>query len=134
MTEFCDARISLEGYAMPCGAPLPRENCPARRFDCPHFESFKPVVSGVEPMWYHSGENPSEPEPAELLTEAERALVSKLGQCAGDFSQIMEQGPNRGNDLIEMVHHIHALQNMVLAQAAARAYPDLYRRRGASIR
>jgi hypothetical protein len=30
-------------------------------------------------------------------------------------------------DLEEVVLHIHALQHMILAQAAARAYPDRYR-------
>lgn len=36
----------------------------------------------------------------------------------------------RETDINEAMHYIHALQNMVLSQAAARAYPSKYRLMG----
>lgn len=33
----CDAPISLAGYPTTCGAPIPRDNCPSARKDCPYY-------------------------------------------------------------------------------------------------
>ena len=66
----------------------------------------------------------------ELLTPEERDLVTKLGQCWGDFSKILGKSDTRHADAAEFVAKIHDLQNTVLSQAAARAYPDTYRLAG----
>lgn len=76
----------------------------------------------------------------ELLTEEEHGVVKKLAEVFGDMLDIINKSSNgnahdssRGPDICEVVNHIHALQNMVLAQAAARRYPDRYRLLGSSI-
>lgn len=66
-----------------------------------------------------------------MLTDRERQAVERLGEVWGDLCAIVGDGSTRDADLAEMAHHVHALQNAVLAQAAARAYPDLYRLAGA---
>lgn len=71
---------------------------------------------GLSPAVVHSGDN--------LLTDAEHALVGEIGDLAARFAEIAGDGPNAGNDLAEVVPLIHALQNHVLANAAARAYPQ----------
>jgi len=70
----------------------------------------------------------------ELLTEDEHKLVSKLGSLMSDFMEIAGGGLTRRSDMREVADHIHALQNMVLSQAAARAYPDAYRLLGQLVR
>jgi hypothetical protein len=59
----------------------------------------------------------------ELLTEEEHMLVQRLGNIASTFCWMFTDGWDRA----EFVGHIHACQNAVLAQAAARAFPHLYR-------
>lgn len=66
----------------------------------------------------------------DLLTLDEHIVVAKLGKLWGDLCRIVGDGPTREADLNEIVVHVHALQNFVLAQAAARAYPDTYRLAG----
>ena len=63
-----------------------------------------------------------------LLTEAEIGLVGALGDLMGDLRAIM--GDDVPADVREACNHIHALQNMVLSQAARRAYPDEFRMLG----
>lgn len=63
----------------------------------------------------------------ELLTPKEHLLLELLGDVANGFVAIMAPGAGRDGDMGEAVHHIHVLQRMVMAQAAARAYPDRYR-------
>lgn len=76
----------------------------------------------------------------ELLTKEEHEVVKRLGELLGDIAYVINNSTDdRSNasvkvaDLQEATHHIHALQNMVLAQAAARRYPDRYRLLGSSI-
>lgn len=70
----------------------------------------------------------------DLLTKAERKTVAKLGCIMRDFQTIVGDDPgSRSIDLDEAQHHIHALQNMVLAQAAARAYPTKFRLMGSRV-
>lgn len=52
------------------------------------------------------------------------------GELVTAFKAIVGDGPSRQADLIEFCNHIHNIQNMILAQAAAREYPDLYRLMG----
>ena len=53
-----------------------------------------------------------------------------LGGVYGKFVDMMVPGPARDGDLAEVAFHVHGLQRMILAQAAARAYPERYRLRG----
>lgn len=62
-----------------------------------------------------------------LLTDQERELLALTGQVADQFARVIGDGPSRDGDVTEAVFHVHALQNMILAQAAARAYPDEFR-------
>ena len=68
------------------------------------------------------------------LTRDEHSVVHGLGQVFVQLSRIVGDGSSRQADLDELVGHVHALQNAVLAQAAARAYPDAYRLMGGSLR
>jgi hypothetical protein len=65
---------------------------------------------------------------SELMTAAEhRAMdltVDLWNLLAGE---VIGRGPARGGDCAEMAASIHAIQERILAQAAARAYPDRYR-------
>lgn len=69
----------------------------------------------------------------DLLTSAEKELVERLGSLAIEFSRIATHGCRESSqvpydrDLDDAVIHIHALQNIVLSQAAARAYPEMFR-------
>jgi hypothetical protein len=67
----------------------------------------------------------------DLLTVDERAFVKKAGALYSDLCKVV--GPSeltRDADLREAVFHVHALQNMVLSQAARRAYPEEFRMLG----
>jgi hypothetical protein len=66
-----------------------------------------------------------EPQP---LTDAEHAAMDLLAETARAMGAVIGDGGHQAaNDMREVVLHIHALQNMILSQAAARAYPDRYR-------
>lgn len=67
------------------------------------------------------------------LSEVEQDLLDELADVAQSFSSVIAHGPTRAADLAEMGVHVHALQNMVLAQSAARVYPDRYRLMGATL-
>lgn len=72
------------------------------------------------------------PDPG-LLTVEEQAAVQMCGDLWGLLCKITGEGPTRDYDLSELVTHVHALQNAVLSQAAARAYPGRYRALGLSL-
>ncbi len=61
------------------------------------------------------------------LTELEFNAIQKSGELAQAMRQIIGEGPNAYNDWLEATMHLHAIQNMILSQAAARAYPDTLR-------
>jgi len=67
------------------------------------------------------------PKEGELLSAAEQQLTDLLGKAWNLFCVIVEDGPTRSDDLAEIATKIHDLQHAVMAQAAARAYPDTYR-------
>lgn len=72
--------------------------------------------------------------PARLLTEAEHramALTAELWNLL--CTDIVGQGRSRSGDVRELGDHIHAIQNVVMAQAAARAYPNQYRLLGGEL-
>jgi hypothetical protein len=65
---------------------------------------------------------------SDLLTDAEHNamdLIAQAGRAVG--AVIGDGGAPAAADFREAVTHIHALQQMVMSQAAARAYPDRYR-------
>lgn len=75
-----------------------------------------------------------EREEAGMLTDAEHELIGKLGACWNAFSRIVGDGPTRDADCEEFVQHVHILQQQVMSQAAARAYPSTYRLLGETLR
>lgn len=64
---------------------------------------------------------------AELLTEDEHEAMRLSGELANTVGRIIGKGPQAEYDWNEAAQRIHAIQHMILAQAAARAYPDRYR-------
>ena len=70
---------------------------------------------------------------APLLTDAEHTAVTAVADAWAAICKVVGNGPTRGADLGEVVIHVHALQHFVMAQAAARAYPDIYRLAGETL-
>lgn len=62
-----------------------------------------------------------------LLTASEHRAMELTGQLWGELQAIVGRAKSRAADLNELVGHVHAIQNTILAQAAGRAYPDRYR-------
>lgn len=69
----------------------------------------------------------------EFLTGAEQAALGLAAQLWNDLCALTGPGATRQRDLDEAVVHIHAIQHMVMANAAARAYPSLYRPLGGTL-
>ena len=61
--------------------------------------------------------------PNGLLTDAEHQVIALLARA---YVVYAETGVT-GNDIREFAQSIHHAQHAVMAQAAARAYPDKYR-------
>jgi hypothetical protein len=70
---------------------------------------------------------------SELLTQEEHDVVQLAGELWGEICRVIPDGPTREADLRELIIHIHAIQHAVMANAAARAYPDAYRPLGLTI-
>ena len=71
----------------------------------------------------------------EFLTEEEKNLLEDIADCYDQFvANVVGWNATRENDLEEIAFHIHALQNAVLAQAAARNYPGKYRLLGDTLK
>lgn len=68
-----------------------------------------------------------------LLTPDEHKAIEQAGTLWNLLCKIVDNGPTRDADLAELIVHIHAIQIRVMAQAAARAYPDNYRLAGSMI-
>lgn len=64
---------------------------------------------------------------ADLLTETEHEFMQATVQLINLYRRICGSGPTLQGDLEEFCADIHKIQYRVLAQAAARAYPDRYR-------
>lgn len=65
------------------------------------------------------------------LTQAEHEVLELLSQASNKFcAEVVGSDWTRSFDINEWVTHVHALQHTVMAQAAARAYPLLYRLQG----
>lgn len=69
-----------------------------------------------------------------LLTKDELEFMDLSAELANLFSSIVGHGPSRDGDLREGVDKIHQLQHTVMAQAAARAFPERFRLLGSTIR
>lgn len=62
------------------------------------------------------------------LTDAEHRVMDLTAEVWNTLvREVVGDGPARDGDLAELAHDIHRIQERVLAQAAARAYPDRYR-------
>ena len=68
-----------------------------------------------------------------LLTDDELAAVDLTAQLGRLMRRIIGDGPNAADDCTEAAHRIHAVQDLILAQAAARAYPHLFRPLGGDL-
>lgn len=73
------------------------------------------------------------PTPDPLLTDDEHAVMKTTADLWNGLCKITGRDQTRNADLAEACAHVHAIQHMVLAQAAARAYPDQYRLLGESL-
>jgi hypothetical protein len=69
-----------------------------------------------------------------LLTVAEVACLKQCAALAGMLLDVVGPEQTGPQDWRELVFHIHAIQNAVLSQAAARAYPRHFRLLGGRIR
>ncbi len=63
----------------------------------------------------------------DLMTEDEHAAMKLTADLANALHRIIGKGGQAEHDWAEAAQRIHAIQHTILAQAAARAYPDLYR-------
>lgn len=79
-------------------------------------------------------QHPTPTSEVELLTEAEHRAVALAADLWNVLAvDVIALGRSRNGDLDELRHHIHAIQQAVLSQAAARAYPDRYRLLGGEL-
>jgi transposase len=73
--------------------------------------------------------------PLDVLTEAEHEAMRMTADLWDQLcSAVVRGGSTRAADLNELAMHVHAIQHAIMAQAAARAYPDLYRPLGGTLR
>lgn len=68
------------------------------------------------------------------LTVSELEAMDLTCRLMDAFSVIIANGPQRYNDKNEVVVKIHALQHMIMSQAAARAHPTKFRLLGKALR
>ncbi len=68
------------------------------------------------------------------LTDQELKVVEDLGQIWNEICNIVGMEETRQPDLDEAVVHVHALQRMVMANAAGRAHPNRLRCLGETVR
>lgn len=66
----------------------------------------------------------------ELLNKDELEALDLLATVAGKIRRIIGDGPHAAGDWAEAADKIHQLQAVIMAQAATRAYPDLFRALG----
>lgn len=69
-----------------------------------------------------------------LLTDEERRAIRLAGELSTYITDhIIGHGANRAQDIAELESDIHHIQRRVMAQAAARAYPNELRLLGKSV-
>ena len=69
-----------------------------------------------------------------LLTDDEHKVVRLAGDLWNQIVRMIPDGPTRDDDLHELIVHVHAIQHAIMANAAARAYPETYRLLGGTLR
>jgi hypothetical protein len=69
----------------------------------------------------------------DALTPDELDALDLVANLANKIGRIVGEGRTRAHDINELVGHIHAIQNAVMSQAAARAYPGRFRLLGQEI-
>jgi hypothetical protein len=95
----------------------------------------EPFVWGIEGHRGPARDQPSAVDAgASLLTADEHEAIDLTGRLANLMDRIVGEGQTRTADLNEVVQRIQAIQHMILAQAAARAYPDRYRLLGGTFK
>lgn len=62
-----------------------------------------------------------------FLTAAEHEAIAQAAKLWDTLCAVAEEDVTRSRDLSELAVHIHAIQHAVMANAAARVYPNLYR-------
>lgn len=62
-----------------------------------------------------------------LLTDDEHEVIEMAGALWKKLNELLEHGAGWQGDRLELIGHVHAIQHAVMANAAARAYPELYR-------
>jgi hypothetical protein len=68
------------------------------------------------------------PEAPGYLTTAEVRAIDLTAELWNLMVRdIIGPGSARSGDISELAHHVHAVQQMIMSQAAARAYPGLLR-------
>lgn len=65
--------------------------------------------------------DPEKTDP-QLLTKLEQQAMTKTAELWNILGEIVGDGDARSGDLIELIHHIHAIQHTIMGQAGARAY------------
>lgn len=68
-----------------------------------------------------------------MLTPEELEVMDLTCLIFNKLQHIILDGPSREADVAEMVHHVHAIQRAVLAQSAARVYPNQFRLLGSTV-
>lgn len=72
-----------------------------------------------------AGEDQEEDD--DCFAAAELAALDLAARLAEKLAQVVGDGPTRAHDLNELLVHVHAIQHAVMAQAAARLYPERFR-------
>lgn len=68
------------------------------------------------------------------LTGAEQTAIDDAGRLATFIeNEIISDGATRADDIRELEFYVHGIQHMIMAQAAARAYPGTYRKLGEAL-
>lgn len=107
----------------------------------------KPEISSDEYVWSDDASNAFyattdedslrewiDERPGDLLTAAEHQAMDMTARLWDHMVQnVIESGISAGGDCAELGVNIHAIQHTIMAQAAARAYPERYRRLGSEI-
>lgn len=72
-------------------------------------------------------EGPGKGTMNEMLTDLEREVIADAGELWNKLCKVVGSAAAREGDLAELVRHVHGIQQAVMANAAARAYPDQFR-------
>ena len=115
----CGVSTPDAAYTGCCGMPM-CDNCRPAHPDCSEDgdeQAAPKAVHGVP-----------------LLTGDEHRALTLLARFVAVLVDIVGPDTTRRADMAEACLHVHALQNMILAQAAARSYPGMFRRLGHTLR